>query len=184
LRKGGVAPAAYNAAMNDPVHEFGNALSVDAEAVGEPGQRRFRFLALSGYGAASVWMEKEQLAGIGTWLQEVIEKLDADRPPNDPDVEPLPFPDQFDLDLRAGQLALGYVEDRDIFAIQVYDLANNTEAEAAKPLMRCFFSRGQARYLVRKVEEVIAGGRKPCPMCGLPMDPGGHACARSNGHRP
>lgn len=172
------------APMNDPVHELGSAISVDAEAIGEPGQRRFRFLALSSYGAASVWMEKEQLAGIGSWLQEVIDKLDADRLDSDPDVEPLPFPDQFDLDLRAGQLALGYVDDRDLFALQVYDRDIAADAENPKPFLRCFFSRGQARYVTRKIETVIAGGRAPCPMCGEPIDPAGHSCPRANGHKP
>jgi uncharacterized repeat protein (TIGR03847 family) len=96
----------------------------------------------------------------------------------------LPFPDEVDLDLRAGQLALGYVEDRDVFAIQVYDLAANAETEEPKPLLRCFLSRGQSRVLYRKIERVIAGGRQPCPMCGQPLDPEGHVCPRSNGHRP
>ena len=28
----------------------------------------------------------------------------------------------------------------------------------------------------------LAGGRPVCPLCGLAMDPAGHACVRSNGH--
>lgn len=170
--------------MNDPVHEFGSALSIDAAAVGQPGQRRFRLLVLSSYGSASVWMEKEQLAGVGTWLDDVIKRLDANRAAGDPDVEPLPFPDEIDLDLRAGQLALGYVEDRDTFALQVYDLQPGATEAEPRPLLRCFISRGQSRYLCRKIADVLAGGRRPCPMCGEPMAPEGHTCPRSNGHRP
>jgi len=170
--------------MNDPLHEFGSALSVDAEAVGQPGQRRFRLLFLSSYGSASVWMEKEQLAGVGSWLADTISSLDRERPTDEPDVEPLPFPDHFDLDLRAGQLALGYIEDRRVFAIQIYDLENNPEPENPKPTLRCFLSLGQSRALSRKITDVIASGRKSCPMCGEPMDPAGHTCPRGNGHRP
>ncbi len=170
--------------MNDPVHEFGSATSVDAEAIGEPGQRRFRLLVRSTYGCASVWMEKEQLAGVGSWLSETVEKLDSEGPTDEVDVEPLPFPEQFDLDLRAAQLALGYVEDRNIFALQVYDLENNPDPNDPKPVLRCFLSRGQSRVLSRKIAEVIAGGRKPCPLCGEPLDAGGHVCPRGNGHRP
>ena len=169
--------------MNDPVHEFGSALSIDAEAIGQPGQRTFRLRVLSSYGAAWVWMEKEQLAGIGSWLVDTVEKLDVASPSGEPDVEPQPFPDQVDVELRAGQLALGYVEDRDVFAIQVYDLENAPGEANARPQFRCFLGRGQARVLGRKIGEVIAGGRKQCPMCGEPMDPAGHTCPRSNGHR-
>jgi uncharacterized repeat protein (TIGR03847 family) len=31
---------------------------------------------------------------------------------------------------------------------------------------------------------LVASGRPPCPLCGLPLDPSGHACPRTNGHRP
>ena len=169
--------------MNDPVHEFGSVLSVDAEALGQPGQRTFRLIVLSSYGAAWIWMEKEQLAGIGTWLAETVGRLDTERPTNDPDVEPLPFPAEVDVDIHAGQLALGYVEDRDVFAIQVYDLASGPGEDNPQPLFRCFLNRGQSRVLGRKIASVVAGGRPQCPLCGEPMDPAGHMCPRSNGHR-
>jgi uncharacterized repeat protein (TIGR03847 family) len=170
--------------MTNPVHEFGSAISIDAEAIGQPGQRRFRLRVLSSYGNAAIWMEKEQLASIGTWLNEVVGRLDTDKPTAEPDVEPLPFPDQVDLDLRAGQLALGYVEDRDTFAIQAYDLQNNPDPSNPRPVFRCFLSRGQSRVLSRKIATVVAAGRPLCPLCGEPMDPGGHVCPRANGHRP
>jgi hypothetical protein len=32
-------------------------------------------------------------------------------------------------------------------------------------------------------EELVSSGRPPCPICGQPMDPDGHVCPRSNGHR-
>jgi uncharacterized repeat protein (TIGR03847 family) len=169
--------------MNDPLHEFGSVLSVDAEAIGEPGQRQFRLMVLSSYGAARVWMEKEQLSGIGAWLAETVEKLDVDRPTAEPDVEPLPFPAEVDVDIHAGQQALGYVEDRDVFAIQVYDMQGTPGEQQAQPTFRCFLNRGQSRVLGRKIAQVIAGGRPPCPMCGEPLDPTGHICPRSNGHR-
>jgi uncharacterized repeat protein (TIGR03847 family) len=171
------------ARMNDPVHEFGSVLSIDAEALGPPGQRTFRLMALSSYGAAWIWMEKEQLAGIGTWLSETVERLDVERPNGEPDVEPLPFPAEVDVDIRAGQLALGYVDDRDVFAVQVYDMQATPGAAQARPLFRCFLNRGQARVLGRKIARVVASGRPQCPLCGEPMDPAGHMCPRSNGHR-
>jgi uncharacterized repeat protein (TIGR03847 family) len=102
----------------------------------------------------------------------------------DEDVDPLPFPDQIDLDLRAGQLALGYIEERDTFTIQFFERQTDVEGEEAKPMLRCFLRRGQSRVLSRKIADLVAAGRKPCPMCGEPMDPEGHNCPRGNGHRP
>lgn len=167
--------------METPDHDYGRVLSVDAEAVGQPGQRRFRLLARSANQTATVWMEKEQLAGIGTWLGEVLERLDKEKPSAEPDVEPLPFPEAFDLDMRASQIGLGYVEDEDIFAIQAFD-AERGEASRS-PRFRCLLTRGQSRVLSRKIAQVIAGGRPICPLCERPIDPEGHVCPRANGHQ-
>lgn len=164
-----------------PRFDFGKALSVDAEAVGQPGQRRFRLLVRSATESASIWMEKEQLAGVGRWLAEVVQKLDEERPTAEPDVEALPFPPEFDLDFRAGQLTLGYSEEGDLFTIQAAEALPN--ADAQPPLFCCGIGRGQSRVLSRKIERVIAGGRLTCPFCEGPIDPAGHSCPRSNGHR-
>jgi uncharacterized repeat protein (TIGR03847 family) len=165
-----------------PVHDFGSALAVDAEAIGKPGQRRFRLLVLSGGGAASIWMEKEQLSGIGVWVGEVLARLEPARRETEPDVEPLPFPPEFLVEFRAAQLALGYVEDNDVFMIQAFEAP--IESEGQRPTFRCFLSRAQARSLAAKIGRVIAAGRPLCPLCDLPMDPEGHRCIRGNGHRP
>ena len=31
--------------------------------------------------------------------------------------------------------------------------------------------------------KIVAAGRPPCPLCGLPLDADGHICPRQNGHR-
>ena len=161
--------------------DYGSATSIDAEAVGQPGQRRFRLLVRSASGSACVWMEKEQLAGIGAWLAETGARVDAERPSSDPDVEPLPFAESFDLEFRAVQVALGLDEENFLFAIQAFDQVAATGE--ARPHFSCFLSRGQARVLARKIESVVAAGRPICPLCEQPMDPAGHACPRANGHR-
>jgi uncharacterized repeat protein (TIGR03847 family) len=166
--------------MDTPEHDYGRALSVDAEAVGQPGQRRFRLLVRSSNQAASVWMEKEQLAGIGTWLEEVLERLQKEKPTGEPDVEPLPFPEPFDMEMRASQIGLGYVEEEDVFVIQAFDAESAGSSQT--PTFRCLLIRGQARVLTKKIANVIAGGRPICPLCERPIDPSGHVCPRANGH--
>ncbi len=175
-------PNSYNARVEStPIYDYGKALSIDAEAIGQPGQRRFRLLALSIQGSACVWIEKEQLASVGQWLSEIITRLEEERPSDEPDVEPLPFPEEFDVDFRAGQLTLGYAEDEEAFVIQAFDFESDPERDV--PTFRCMIGRGQSRVLVRKIEELVAAGRPICPFCQEPMEPSGHACPRANGHR-
>jgi uncharacterized repeat protein (TIGR03847 family) len=164
--------------MDTPAHDYGRALSVDAEAIGRPGQRRFRLLARSVSSTACVWMEKEQLGGIGDWFRDVVERLDREKPDGEPDVEPMEFSAIFDLEFQAGQIGLGFVEDESAFALQAFEVQTSGE----QPTFRCLLSRGQARVLARKIERVVAGGRPVCPLCNMPMEPEGHTCPRSNGH--
>jgi uncharacterized repeat protein (TIGR03847 family) len=164
--------------MERAEHDFGPALSIDAESVGVPGQRRFRLLVSAGTHSASIWMEKQQLAGIGTWFEEVLEKLDRENPSKEPDVQPLPIGEAFEVEFRASQIGLGYAEEDGLFAIHAFD----ESGAAGGPAFRCLINRGQSRVLSRKIAEVIAGGRPTCPLCGAPIDPGGHVCPRANGH--
>jgi uncharacterized repeat protein (TIGR03847 family) len=166
--------------MEQAEHDFGRALSVDAEAIGPAGQRRFRLMVRSTSRSAAVWMEKQQLAGIGTWMAEMCGRLDREKPNAEPDVEPLPFGAIFEVDLRAGQIGLGYVEDQDLFAIQAFDAERG--GAQRRPAFRCFLSRGQCRVLSRKIETVVSAGRPICPLCAMPIDPNGHVCPRANGH--
>ncbi|HLF75998.1 MAG TPA: DUF3090 family protein [Dehalococcoidia bacterium] len=164
--------------MERAEHDFGRAQSIDAESVGVPGQRRFRLLVSAGTQSASIWMEKQQLAGIGTWFEEVLEKLDREQPSTEPDVEPAPIGAVYDVEFRASQIGLGYAEEDGLFAIHAFD----ESGAAGPPAFRCLINRGQSRVLARKIAGVIAGGRQICPLCGAPVDPSGHVCPRSNGH--
>jgi uncharacterized repeat protein (TIGR03847 family) len=165
--------------METPEHDFGRVVSVDAEAIGQPGQRRFRLMVRSTNQTAAIWMEKQQLASIGTWLAETCQRLDREQPVSDPDVEPSPFGAIFDVDFRAAQIGLGYMEGDDLFAIQAFDVE---AMQGSAPGFRCFLTRGQSRVLSRKIEAVVAAGRPICPLCAMPIDPEGHVCPRANGH--
>jgi uncharacterized repeat protein (TIGR03847 family) len=164
--------------MENAEHDFGEANAADAEAIGQPGARTFRLLVQSDAGAASIWMEKQQLAGIAVWLDEVLERLDREQPTNEPIVDPLPVGAAFDVEFRATQIGLGYSEEDGLFAIHAFDERMVNGA----PAFRCLLTRGQSRSLSRKIAEVVAGGRPLCPLCDMPIDPEGHVCPRSNGH--
>jgi len=54
-------------------HDLGPLDALEAEALGLPGQRRFRLLVRSESRSASIWMEKQQLDAIGR-LFDVMSK--------------------------------------------------------------------------------------------------------------
>jgi uncharacterized repeat protein (TIGR03847 family) len=164
--------------METASNDFGRAAAIDAEAVGQPGQRRFRILVNGSGRNASLWMEKQQLAGIGEWFEETVKRLDREQPGTEPDEEPGPIAAIYEVEFTAGQIGLGYQEDAGLFALQCFDLQSGTD----QPAFRCLVSRGQARVLSAKIASVVAAGRPICPLCSLPMEPEGHHCPRSNGH--
>jgi uncharacterized repeat protein (TIGR03847 family) len=49
--------------------------------------------------------------------------------------------------------------------------------------VRFVISREQTRSFVLHALAVVSEGRPICQLCGLPMDPAGHKCPASNGHR-
>ena len=166
--------------MRPQQHDFGQVSSVDAEAIGPPGQRRFRLAVLKDGESASLWLEKEQLASLGTAIEQQLVRSDRQRrrvelPGDD---APPPFPLNAGLDMRVGQIALGYDESRSMFLIQaaVIDFANESQASFS-----CAATHPQARRLTRVISRLVTAGRPTCPLCGAVIE-GEHHCPRSNGH--
>lgn len=159
----------------------GNADRINAEAIGEPGSRRFRLLTLVEGETRIVWLEKEQLRRLGEALEQVLDQLPErglDQGPNNA-ITSYALDTRFQL--RAGRMELGYDEARDRLIIIAHDI----DAEAASPaIFECRISRLQARDLAEEADEVVSAGRPRCPLCGMPMGPGPHSCAKQNGHHP
>ena len=45
------------------------------------------------------------------------------------------------------------------------------------------FSRRRGEQMADRALEIVAAGRRPCPLCGGPINPDGHFCVKVNGHR-
>lgn len=151
----------------------------NVEALGEPGQRRFRLLVSSGDETTVLWMEKMQVDALGHALEQLLDQLpDSDSSSGVVEAEP-----QFDLgserQFRVGKIELGYDEMRDRIVIIAYDLE---EPEEYGPAAICRLNRAQSAEISMEAERVVAAGRPRCVMCGMPMNPGPHACANQNGH--
>lgn len=167
-----------------------------AGTVGQPGERTF-FLQASGQGrTTSVSLEKVQVAVLAERLEELLDEVKrrgaGDVPPpltrSLEDTAPLdaPVEDEF----RVGTMGLAWDGDREQVVVEA--LAQTEEETEVEPLsdseegpdtLRVRMSAEQARSFIARAQRVVAAGRPPCPLCGLPLDPEGHVCPRQNGHR-
>ncbi len=149
------------------------------EAIGEPGERRFRLLSIVNSQTFAVWMEKQQVQALGLALEQMLERL--------PDVGPVlpesPGLAEFDREtrkqFRVGKMELGYDDDEDRIVVVAHDLNSQEDTDAA---FACRMTREQARDLSAEAAAVVAAGRPRCTMCGAPMEPDGHVCPQQNGH--
>jgi uncharacterized repeat protein (TIGR03847 family) len=160
--------------------DFGPADLLEPEAIGEPGQRVFRLRVVSGAEAASLWLEKEQLAALTLALRRLLEQLEEDEsddePPGPP---PQSFPARPNVDFKLGRLGIGYDEKRRMVTIFAYEMELE---EDAPPTFACQVSLGQCASFAEQAEATIGAGRPICVLCGLAIDKDGHQCQRRNGH--
>ncbi len=166
-------------------HDLGLLIHVSAEAIGEPGQRRFRLRALNAGGdSASLWLEKEQLSALGEALEGILksEGYRYERAPLELALEDPPFPLSVTSELRAVRLSLGLNRDEGAIVVQGSDSVEEDDPEGSTISVR--FDYRRAHELRIQIVEVVAAGRPPCPLCTAPLDPAGHVCVRRNGHHP
>ncbi|MDP3768108.1 MAG: DUF3090 family protein [Dehalococcoidia bacterium] len=162
--------------------DFGRAELLEPEAIGQPGERLFRLRVMSGSDAASLWLEKEQLAALTLAIRQLLEQTSESAPPTEPDLPPAggPFPNEAEVDFKIGRLGIGYDESQRMVVIFAYTMAEDDED--APPTFACQVSRDQSRLFAERAEDTINAGRPVCVLCGGPLDKDGHACLRRNGH--
>lgn len=167
------------------VQDLGRASVLSGEAIGEPGQRRFRLCLVGETGqSAACWMEKEQLSALGEAIETVLKDQSYTYvpPPLDDVEEQPPFPLNPDIEFRVGRLSIGLDTEQQLIQVTAGDASDTDDPEGME--VRSTFSFAQGYELSQQVTEVVAAGRKPCPLCSAPMDPSGHVCVKQNGHRP
>jgi len=124
-------------------------------------------------------MEKAQVAALSAYLAKVLEDLPSpDHLPEDLDLE-----DADEPSWAVGTLGVTYDELTDRVLLVAEEAVTEEEEEEAA-VARFGATREQIAALVIRGAELVQAGRPPCPLCGYPLDPAGHACPRSNGHRP
>jgi uncharacterized repeat protein (TIGR03847 family) len=173
--------------------------------VGPPGQRTFYLQARQEDQLVTVKLEKQQVALIAQFVGEILSDL--------PVPEALPDDDALDLaepvapDWAVGGLQLGYDGDADRLVLLAEELVEDNEEEdvatelgaeqlrlesgpassteaPGRGVGRLGLTRTQAASIVRRAWDLVNAGRPTCALCGDPIDPDGHSCPRTNGHRP
>jgi len=165
--------------MADANTEFTNVTSLRSEALGEAGQRTFRILVDSGSSSALMWLEKQQLFQLAVAVKQVLIAMpegqgDADSPSREREAPPSTY-----LEFKVGKLTLGLDSAFGKIVIDAHDVESGENDPAT---LRLWGARDQFVAFAEEALRVCAAGRPLCPLCGNPINPDGHVCARANGH--
>jgi uncharacterized repeat protein (TIGR03847 family) len=145
--------------------------------VGPVGDRVFLLQCSQGAERLTLKLEKQQVAVLASYLARIVR--DVGRPGSLPqsvafhaDEEPL---------WVVGTIAVSYDEVAGRVVVVAEELVADDEESS---VARISISLEQAAAFAIVATSLVEAGRPPCPLCGLPLDPSGHDCPRTNGHRP
>lgn len=158
--------------------------------VGPVGQRTFYLQARSAGQLVTLKVEKQQVQALARSLGTIL--ADLPRPGHLP--EDLELDEPVDAAWVVGTMQLGYDSaiDRVVLVAEEVVFVDPDEdddelAALSRPdaaTARFAATREQVSALAIRSTSLVEAGRPPCPLCGHPLDPSGHACPRTNGNRP
>ncbi len=153
--------------------------SVDAVTfgtVGQPGQRVFYVQAWAGQTAFTLKLEKQQVAGLATAFRAVL----ADQPGEASLTGAPGLRTPIEPDWIVGAIGIGVFDQATQRITVAFHEAVAEDEEGATAEVG--LTTAQLVALVERGDELLAGGRPNCELCGTPMDPDGHSCPKTNGH--
>ena len=145
--------------------------------VGPVGSRLFLIQCRQGQTLLTLKVEKQQVAAMGELLARVVK--DQQRPGHLPEDQELEEP--VEPAWAIGTIGVSYDEAEDRVVLVIEELVPEGEVGA---IARVSITREQAAAFTIQATRLVESGRPPCPLCGSPLDPSGHECPRTNGHRP
>ncbi len=159
-------------------YEFTHPDRFSAGAVGDVGSRLFLIQAIEGTRTLTIKVEKQQIAILATYLSRAIEGLG--RPGHLPeDLALVLSPDQ-GIDFVAGNLSVAINDETGTVDVLVEEAV---EEGARGDSATIVVIKEQAAAFAIHATQLVEAGRPPCPLCAMPLDPRGHDCPRTNGHR-
>ena len=176
-----------------PEIEFDPVDTIRAGARGEPGSRVFFLHATRNDAWLTIKLEKEQVAVLAERMASLLSdavEVSADEVAAEAALSQQP-PDDFEPLFRALAIGLGYDTSRNRVVVELHEnlVADETGTPIEDPgdedtyVARLFLTPAQATAMAEQGAQAVAGGRPLCPLCSLPIDPDGHACPATNGHR-
>ena len=147
-------------------------------AIGPKGQRVFFLMAKQGDEEAPVKLEKQQVARLADYLEQLLSMLP---PADDADEYLLEEPEDpgepGNMLWTVGGLEIGYSEQRDRIALYIEELAENADEDDPQaghdgPLerIRVLLRREQTVAFIRQAREIVAAGRPLCMFCADPLN--------------
>ena len=151
------------------------------------GHRLFLFYVRQGINETTVKVEKQQVSVLASYLGRIVKELG--RPGHLPD--DLTYYGSEDPEWVVGTIGVSYDEEIDRVVIVLEEVGSGDDEDDALVdedesghVLRIALTREQAAAFAIHATRLVEAGRPPCPLCGLPLDPAGHDCPRTNGHRP
>jgi uncharacterized repeat protein (TIGR03847 family) len=175
-------------------HLFDRPRRFVAGTVGVPGERTFYLQAADGVRVVSVALEKAQVSVLADRIEQLLDEVVARTgtvvaEATQRDSEALEQP--IDEEFRVGAMGLAWDGEARLVVIEAQapvedaEIAQETlleDVDEGPDALRVRIEPGDARAFVDRARRVLAAGRPPCPLCGLPLDPTGHICPRQNGY--
>lgn len=163
---------------------------ITADAIGEPGMRTFYLQARAGEQLLTVIVEKEQVELLARSVVELLADNPLETAVVDVDDDEQTLEEPVDPRFRAGRLSIGFDDEEGRFLLEIDEFVPELEDDDPRSLLvgepdsvSLWASREQMLALARHGEAVVGRGRPRCQFCGNPMDPEGHVCPATNGHR-
>jgi uncharacterized repeat protein (TIGR03847 family) len=156
-----------------------------AGTVGPAGQRVFYLQAVAGAEVVTLRLEKQQVAAMAQYLAELLADLP---PPAEGEV-----PDDLDLvepveeAWIVGELGVVFDEARDRMVVRAHEIEivdEDGEPESGGGSLQLVLTIPQVHGFVFRAAQLVTAGRPTCALCGRSVDPEGHTCLKTNGHKP
>jgi len=160
-----------------PTLDLGDVDRFTVGAEGPAGRRLFLLQCQGGDTVLTLKAEKQQISVLAEYLGRLL--ADLDRP--GPLPEDLELTEPTEPHWVIGTLGVTYDEALDRIVLVAEELVPEDEDGDMAQFM---ITREQAAAFAIRATSLVEAGRPPCPLCGLPIDPEGHECPRTNGHRP
>lgn len=164
-----------------------------AGCIGKPGQRIFYIQAAKEGEMITILCEKFQVQQLAQGIHKFVEQLHK----KNPHLEISALPDS-DLDLdfrqpieplfRVGEIGIDYDQESGLMVLIAQEVGkegqkDEHEDESEAVTLRIWATSLQMLQMANYGEEQASRGRPICGNCMQPIDPEGHFCPKSNGHK-